>query len=481
MSELQYIAVDRIEPHPDNPRKDLGDLAELADSIKAKGILQNLTVVPWFSEITRKPADDGKMDGWYRCIIGHRRLAAAKLAGLKEVPCMVEDMSPKEQVQTMLLENMQRSDLTVYEQAQGFQMMLDLGSTVEEISEKSGFSANTVRRRVKMMELDQAKLKEVSARQISIGDFDALAKIEDIKDRNKVLESIGTRDFDANVSRALCVQKERKNRPLVKAWLKEVGAKEISQQDTWNGKYDAYPGCSSYIYLSKWGEEGNTPPKEIKGAVFYRLESSSLRLFKKREKAKPEKKSPEEIARTKAINAAWDKLDEASTVAYDLRKQFVEKMTMSVKARNDIMMGAMAAALYEAICYNSPDRTTIDKIFGIKTDSYDSKRDEKLAAGLAHLDDKDVPSLVYALFGDGAKEKCVDSSYRNDFPTYKLSIKLNLIYDWLVRLGYEMSTEEMQLLNGEYEAYHAKEAYDAKADTPCNAGQMCHKESGEKK
>ena len=81
---LTYIETSKIIPHPDNPRKDLGDLAELAESIKTKGILQNLTVVPLFDEFT---ADGFKR---YRVVIGHRRLAAAKLAGLKEVPCVYQ-------------------------------------------------------------------------------------------------------------------------------------------------------------------------------------------------------------------------------------------------------------------------------------------------------------------------------------------------------------------------------------------------------
>jgi hypothetical protein len=82
MAELQYIAVSQLYPHPDNPRKDLGDLTELADSIKANGIYQNLTVIP------REP------DG-YTVIIGHRRLSAAKLAGLEKVPCIVAEMTKK--------------------------------------------------------------------------------------------------------------------------------------------------------------------------------------------------------------------------------------------------------------------------------------------------------------------------------------------------------------------------------------------------
>ena len=125
---LIYIPVSKLRPHPDNPRKDLGDLTELAESIKANGVFQNLTVVPHLGEITKEHS------GLYTVIIGHRRLAAAKLIGLKELPCIVVDMSEREQLSTMLVENMQRVDLTIYEQAQGFQMMLDLGDTVDEIA-----------------------------------------------------------------------------------------------------------------------------------------------------------------------------------------------------------------------------------------------------------------------------------------------------------------------------------------------------------
>ena len=131
---LQMIPIDKLFPHPDNPRKNLGDLTELAESIKASGVMQNLTVVPLIGE-NGEPVEDA-----YTVIIGHRRLSAAKLAGLTELPCVVCEMSHKEQIATMLLENMQRSDLTVYEQAQGFQMMLDLGESVTGISEKTVFS-----------------------------------------------------------------------------------------------------------------------------------------------------------------------------------------------------------------------------------------------------------------------------------------------------------------------------------------------------
>lgn len=92
---IKNIEISRIRPHYNNPRKELGDLTELAESIKKTGILQNLTVVPWFSNITKSGADDPvkQEEMGYIAVIGHRRLAAAKLAGLKEVPCVISDMS----------------------------------------------------------------------------------------------------------------------------------------------------------------------------------------------------------------------------------------------------------------------------------------------------------------------------------------------------------------------------------------------------
>ena len=153
---ITYIAVENIHQHPDNPRKDLGDLSELSESIKKKGIMQNLTVIPGHWDEKTEWHEDG-----YTLIIGHRRCAAAKLAGLKELPCrVVDDMGKKEQVSTMLEENMQRNDLTIYEQANGFQMMLDLGETEESIAEKTGFSKTTVRHRLNIAKLNKKVLQE---------------------------------------------------------------------------------------------------------------------------------------------------------------------------------------------------------------------------------------------------------------------------------------------------------------------------------
>lgn len=144
-NEITMIPIGMLVPHPDNPRKNTGDISNLANSIKQSGVMQNLTVVPYENK--------------FRVIIGHRRLAAAKEAGLKELPCVISNMNFKEQCATMLAENMQRVDLTPVEQAQGVQMMLDLGETVEQIAEKTGFSKSTISKRAKIAKLPYERLK----------------------------------------------------------------------------------------------------------------------------------------------------------------------------------------------------------------------------------------------------------------------------------------------------------------------------------
>ena len=178
MAEKQiiYIEAGHIRPHPQNPRKDLGDLSELEESIKKNGILQNLTVIPVEGE-----------PGEYMIIIGHRRYTAGIQAGISAFPCQIaENLTPREQMSIMLEENMQRNDLTIWEQAQGFQMMLDLGETEESIAEKTGFSKTTVRHRLNIAKLDQKLLKEKENNesfQLTLMDLYALEQVEDIKTR----------------------------------------------------------------------------------------------------------------------------------------------------------------------------------------------------------------------------------------------------------------------------------------------------------
>lgn len=208
------LSVDVLHQHPQNPRKDLGELVELTESIKKNGIMQNLTVIPGHWD------EKGNFNNYgYTLLIGHRRFAAAKAAGLKEVPCrIVEEMDEKEQLSTMLEENMQRTDLTIWEQATGFQLMLDLGETEEGIAEKTGFSKQTIRHRLNIAKLDGAEIKKKEqddAFQLTLRDLYELEKIKSIETRNEILKKArDSRDLVWRAHIAVNDEREKKGRIL---------------------------------------------------------------------------------------------------------------------------------------------------------------------------------------------------------------------------------------------------------------------------
>ena len=236
--KLEMIRMGALSPHPENPRKDVGDIEELTESIRKNGLMQNLTVVKgkWDSRADNGTGDINPYAPGYTILIGHRRFAAAKAAGLTEVPCrVVEKMDKKEQLSTMLEENMQRTDLSVYEQAQGFQMMMDLGQTEEDLVEKTGFSRTTIKHRLNLAKLDSEVLKEKQdneAYQISIMDLYELEKVKDIDKRNEILKnSTSSKDIAWRVSSTVREQKWKDKLEQIIRACKTAGIRELDLEE----------------------------------------------------------------------------------------------------------------------------------------------------------------------------------------------------------------------------------------------------------
>ena len=244
MNDIVNIGIEYIHPHPKNPRKDLGDLTEMVESIKKLGVMQNLTVIPM--ELLDPDATIDMEGRHYIALIGHRRLAAAKLAGLKELPCrVIELISQREQISTMLEENMQRNDLTIWEQANGFQMMLDLGDTEAQIAEKTGFSKTTIRHRLNIAKLNQEELQKKEKDenfQLTLKDLYELEKIEDVRTRDKVLkEATDSRDLVWKAKRAIREETRARNKKLFVEMFKKSGinkAPEGTENEKYDGKWD---------------------------------------------------------------------------------------------------------------------------------------------------------------------------------------------------------------------------------------------------
>ena len=467
MSELTYIPVSELYPHPDNPRTNLGDLSELSDSIKTNGILQNLTVVRghvvsdevWdkLPEDQRKqPITDekGQPDRkesklGYTVIIGHRRLAAAKRAGLTTVPCVIADMTYREQLQTMLLENMQRADLKVYEQAQCFQMLLDFGSTVDEIAAKTGFSATTIRRRVKMNELNQKKLKKVvDSPLIPLSDFDELAKIKSLKDRNEALEKIGTDNFEYTVKSILRKQMIQLYLPEVKAALAALNAQAIKASDTWDGR--KYTTQGDYK-IENWEEEKALFPKSVDQNLYYVLHEDwgELTLYTKNKRVKPRTRSAEELEREQAIAVKWKYLTEQSGIFYNLRKDYIEKLSVTAKNTPLILYGALIAGTLSAATFNPINRKGFFSVLKMDGVYCGQKTGVQALETLSAVDPADYPRLIWHLFSD-TPEDCLVTAHtkKKEAPRYEPAPKLLALYTWLKSLGYKLSTAEETLVYG---------------------------------
>lgn len=428
MENLVMIDVDRIYPHENNPRKELGDLTELVSSIKENGIFQNLTVVP-------KGED-------YTVIIGHRRLAASKEAGLLKVPCAIVEMDEKEQIATMLLENMQRSDLTVYEQTAGIQMMLDLGETIDSVAEKTGLSVSTVRRRAKIAQLDMDEVKQSVARGATLTDFIELEKLKDPTVKNKVLKSIGTANFNMELSRALREEQWEEAKNNITEVLNTF-AEPVKQQppkSKWITQY------SEYNY--KKGEV-KVPEDIDTRKYFYKLDDyyKSIILYGEHivtdEEAEKQRKAEEERAENRRRT---ERLDALAEDAYRVRFNFILNFGKDVSKFKEI--GKFAAKQIFEYGYNYNRDIMLE---AAKQKGYSGENIGKTDFIELYKDEIEYCLLIctYSCMNDKSSET-YHFSYNGE---YSGNDDLDEIYDFLQELGFEMSDVEKALKDGTHELY----------------------------
>lgn len=427
-STLTVIEIDKLHPHPQNPRKVIGDVTELAESIKANGILQNLTVVP-------------NNDDWtdFTVIIGHRRLAAAKQAGLTELPCAIVEMSEKEQLSTMLTENMQRSDLTVYEEAKGCQLLLDLGDTVAEIAEKTGFSESKIRRRVKLCELDEEAFKESQIRQPTLADYDKLNQIKDIDARNKLLESIGTNNFDNLLYSAVKKQETEEEKEKIEKICLEHGITKVQEYDEIPKNYE-YRG--TFVLKDLIGKDFADGRKRY----FYFVYSSSICIYA--EVFEKQKKNPEEEKR-KLEEQRWDKLvdqaEETDERCEALRKGFMLDANFNDSNKKQELIKYITAQVAadarirdyhfeEIIGHNFADDENIDSYIN---EHWSDNSGRMLMAAAYALCQTNYSSFSY-----------ISVNYSDKTFSRRNNPDLNRFYALLCKLGYVMSDEEIQLRDG---------------------------------
>jgi ParB family chromosome partitioning protein len=183
---LTMLPVESISPNPHQPRQSFGheELEELAGSIQAHGVLQPVVVAR------------AERAGAYHLIAGERRWRASMLAGLKAVPAIVKDVSPREMLELALVENVQRSDLNPLEEAAAYRALVDeFGLKQDEIGERVGKSRAAVNNSLRLLTLPPRVQEAVANRQIDAGHARAILQVPGEERQIQLMEYVIARQM----------------------------------------------------------------------------------------------------------------------------------------------------------------------------------------------------------------------------------------------------------------------------------------------
>lgn len=454
--ELTMLPVADIYPHPDNPRKDVGDVTELADSIAKRGILQNLTVMPghWM------PDGEWSEDG-YTTLIGHRRTAAAKLARIESAPCrIVTGLTKNEQISMMLEENMQRNDLTIYEQAESFQLMLDLGDTVESLSEKTGFAKSTIYHRLNLAKLDHDVIKEKEndeSFQMSLKDMYELEKIDDVKERNRILsKATSSRNLKYEVERTVKERERKKVKEEILSKVKELGIPESTENIQWN-----YSEYEKMQVIDLWDYEGaRLEPIEDTENVYYRESGCYIYICRK--------KGADETENEETEDAAVDP-EEKIDKQIDEKSKCIEEYTQTIKEK----MQEFVDMLYHEKIKVEDNLTDMQVIIRLCMKAgfeiygwedacgmidenfcdYDEDDDKEKISKIMSMA-KRLPVTVHLIGNliDAMRWKTLWQSWNNVLCVENATIYMEA-YQELRRYGFQLEEDELKILKGTHPLY----------------------------
>ena len=198
------LAIEEIRPQRGQPRRhfDEAHIAELAESIRSKGILLPLIV---------RRAESG-----YVLVAGERRWRAAQRAGLRELPAMVREVTEKEAFELALIENIQREDLNPIEEAEAYKRLIEEhGLTQEELATRVGKDRTTVTNALRLLRLPDAIKQAIVAGQLSMGHARALLALPD-DDLRKAAEKVIAEQLSVRAAEALVQRLKSKRQPREK-------------------------------------------------------------------------------------------------------------------------------------------------------------------------------------------------------------------------------------------------------------------------
>jgi len=190
--QIIEIPIELIKPNPYQPREtfDEESLGELSASIKEHGVLQPL--------IVRQSGEE------YELVVGERRLRACRMAGLSTVPAIVRDLTHSESAELSLIENLQRRDLTVVEEINGYERLIrEFGLTQQELAKRVGKGQSTIANKLRLRKLPAPVLEALGERKITERHARALLKIESEREQIAMVDKICKRGLTVGQTEAL--------------------------------------------------------------------------------------------------------------------------------------------------------------------------------------------------------------------------------------------------------------------------------------
>ena len=206
-SAYRELPIYKVEPNPEQPRREFDEveLQALADSISVHGVIQPLTV-------REMP------NGYYQIIAGERRWRAARIAGLSDVPVVVIVADDRKAMELALIENLQRQDLNVVEEALGYQALIEeYGLTQEEAAERVGKSRSAVANTLRLLTLSPEVLEKLKEGLLTAGHARAILSLKSEKKQQEAAQNIIALALSVRQAETLCknMNKEKPEKPEI--------------------------------------------------------------------------------------------------------------------------------------------------------------------------------------------------------------------------------------------------------------------------
>lgn len=422
------IPIALIDPSPDNPRSSLGDLTDLADSIKQLGVLQPLLV---------RPNGDR-----YDLIYGHRRLAAAKLAKRKTVPAFFNlDADALRDHSRRLVENLHREDLSPLDEARAFEQLLALGAPGGQrgVAKMVGKSQAYVSKRVGLLKLPDDVQAEVDSGVIKLNDGVELAKLAD--DPARLKEALrGAQNtwggLEASVRRQVQYQDDERSRHADAERLRAAGVKVIDDAVQFSRQHGPYPLRNLPVEDEAHATldcHAAFVPGQGPSAVLVCLDPQA-HLHHQDDAAE------EEQARQAAERA---ERDAARLAAAEARRDF----TITLIRKGTPEAGAavlMAQVIGNRHYYLRLDDAAVAQLLGISPDTFNGNGPAEAIAAFVAKGTRNAQRAVYAT-GLALGESSITQGYDSSGSARRAYL------DHLVGAGYELAPYEVELLGGDDE------------------------------